>query len=311
VINFRFHLVSLVAVFLALAVGIVMGYGVLGQATVDTLRHRIDAVEANAEARRHENDALHNEVDQLDTATNTLGPFALTNRLTDAHLLVVAARGVDGDTMTNLVQLARRSGALAPGILWLEDKWLLQNADDRQALGNAISTNATKPATLRERGLRALASRLQTGPGFTTDLLRTLTDAGFVAYEGVGDAGNQPLAQVGGTGTNVLFAVGTDGSIPGKQVVAPFARASVAVQLPLVIGDVFVQKDNGPGRGAAVDAVRNDATLTKQVSTVDDLDRPSGPIVALLAVADLQRGMVGHYGFGDGAASPSPPWWQP
>ncbi len=49
-INFRFHLVSLVAVFLALAIGIVMGYGVLGQPTVDTLQDRIDVVEANAEA---------------------------------------------------------------------------------------------------------------------------------------------------------------------------------------------------------------------------------------------------------------------
>ena len=55
-INFRFHLVSLIAVFLALAVGIVMGYGVLGQPTVDTLQRRIDNVEANANRIRREND---------------------------------------------------------------------------------------------------------------------------------------------------------------------------------------------------------------------------------------------------------------
>ena len=310
-INFRFHLVSLVAVFLALAVGIVMGYGVLGQATVDTLRHRIDAVEANSETRRHENDALKVQVEQLDAATDALAPFALTSRLTGSHLLVVAVRGVDSDTMANAVQLARRGGAQAPGILWLEDNWLLKSADERKALANAISSSATKASTLRERGLRALADRLEHGPGIGVDLLRSLTDTGFVAFEGVGDAGNQPLAQLGGNGTMVLFAVGTAGALPATQVVAPLASASVAVQLPLVIGELYHQVDNGPARGALVGLIRSDGTLSKQVPTVDDLDRPSGPIVALLAASDLQRGTVGHYGFGEGAAASAPPWWQP
>ena len=48
-INFRFYLVSIVAVFLALAVGVVMGYGVLGQPTVKGLQSRIDTIGAKAE----------------------------------------------------------------------------------------------------------------------------------------------------------------------------------------------------------------------------------------------------------------------
>ena len=43
-INFRFHVVSLIAIFLALALGVVMGYGVLGQPTVDTLQGREQAL---------------------------------------------------------------------------------------------------------------------------------------------------------------------------------------------------------------------------------------------------------------------------
>ena len=41
-INFRFHLISLIAVFLALAVGVVMGYAVLGSPTVETLQGRVE-----------------------------------------------------------------------------------------------------------------------------------------------------------------------------------------------------------------------------------------------------------------------------
>ena len=82
-INFRFHLVSIVAVFLALAVGVVMGYGVLGQPTVDTLQNRIDTVEANAEARRKENDDLRAALDLANEAADQTSPFSVTDRLTD------------------------------------------------------------------------------------------------------------------------------------------------------------------------------------------------------------------------------------
>jgi hypothetical protein len=311
VINFRFHLVSLVAVFLALAVGIVMGYGVLGQPTVDTLRHRIDTVEANAEARRHENDALRSEIEQLNDVAGATSSFVVTDRLRDVHVLVVAVRGLDGDTMTNTVELARRGGADAPGIIWLEEKWGLGSGDDRRALANAIDTSATKRSTLRERGLRALANRLASGPGLGADLLRVLTDGGFVSYERVGDGGNRALTELGGVGTNVLFMVGTDGGVPAKQLLPAFARASVAVGVPLVTSELYRQEDNGPGRGTLVGLVRSDENLAKQVSTVDDLDRPSGPVVALLALADLGRGVIGHYGLSEGASAPAPAWWQP
>ena len=41
-INFRFHIVSLIAVFLALALGVVMGSTVIDRAIVDGLHDRID-----------------------------------------------------------------------------------------------------------------------------------------------------------------------------------------------------------------------------------------------------------------------------
>ena len=39
-LNFRFHVVSLVAVFLALAIGIIMGSTVIDRALVDTLEEQ-------------------------------------------------------------------------------------------------------------------------------------------------------------------------------------------------------------------------------------------------------------------------------
>jgi hypothetical protein len=308
-INFRFHLVSLVAVFLALAVGVVMGYGVLGQPTVETLENRIDTVEANAEARRQENDALQADVERLEATIDALEPFSTTDRLAQARVLVVAARGIDPETMQGIVSLARRAGANSPGILWIEDKWTLTAADDRDALASALGVEASRRSALRERGWQALVNRLNEGPALAADLLRTLTDAGFVSFEGVGS--DVALEDLGGTGTTVLAVVGTDGAVKARGLLLPAAQAAVDAGLPLAGAEVFRAVDGGPARGALVGLVRENEALAAEVPTVDDVDLPSGSGVALLALADLLRGVVGHYGFGEGASAPTPEWWQP
>ena len=47
-IDFRYHLVSLISVFLALAVGIVLGAGPLKEAIGDTLTGEVDKLRARA-----------------------------------------------------------------------------------------------------------------------------------------------------------------------------------------------------------------------------------------------------------------------
>ena len=309
-INFRYHLVSLAAVFLALAVGVLIGYGVLDQPTRDFLQDRINTVEANAEQRRQENEVLRTEVEQLDASIDATGPFALTDRLTNVPVLVVAVRGLDDGTVKRAIELARRGRADAPGVLWLEGKWVLPEAADRNALAEAVGAADGTRSAVRTQGWQALAARLISGRPIGTDVLRTLSDAGFVTFEGVGDPGNVALADLGGSSARALLMVGTDGEIPARFVTEPFARAAVATRLPLVSAELFRAEEGKAGRGALVAPVRSDEALAGNVSTVDDLDASSGVVVALLAVADLGRGVVGHYGFGEGAAAAAPPWWQ-
>ena len=67
-INFRFHIVSLIAIFLALALGIVIGAGVIDRGIVDTLDNRINNIEAKADRIQLQNDILSAAVDR-DSAT--------------------------------------------------------------------------------------------------------------------------------------------------------------------------------------------------------------------------------------------------
>ena len=51
-ISFRFHVVSLTAVFLAIAIGVIVGTTYVDRAVVENLEHRIDTVSENLDERR-------------------------------------------------------------------------------------------------------------------------------------------------------------------------------------------------------------------------------------------------------------------
>jgi hypothetical protein len=225
--------------------------------------------------------------------------------------LLVAVRGVDPATVTGTVELARRAGAIAPGVLWLEKRWSLAADGDVAALAQATGVATGTKARVRNDAFDVLTARLAGGAAAGDDVLGALVTAGFVAYEGVGDAGNRPLSELGGIGLRVVFVVGTDGALSPKESLLPFAQGAIASNLPLVGAELYVQADGGPSRGSLVGVVRGDASLAAKVSTVDDLDEPLGPVVSLLALSDLGRNVVNAYGLGDGAVAVGPEWWQP
>ena len=64
-INFRFHIISIVAIFLALGIGIIMGSTVIDRAIVDGLRTRIDIAESNSINRKEQNDQLQDDIKKI------------------------------------------------------------------------------------------------------------------------------------------------------------------------------------------------------------------------------------------------------
>jgi F0F1-type ATP synthase membrane subunit b/b' len=98
-INFRFHIVSLTAVLLALGIGLVLGTTFLDDATIDGLKSQLDGLEHdldNAESRNAEQQArlerFENQTQQLD---EQLGERLYDGQLEADPVLVVATRGID------------------------------------------------------------------------------------------------------------------------------------------------------------------------------------------------------------------------
>lgn len=388
-ISFRFYLVATISVFLALALGVVVGSTLIDRAIVESLRTQVDDVNARLDARVDEVDRLRRRVADLDDFTEQSAPFATEARLADRAVLVVVERGVDRSVVEDSVVQLRQSGALVPGALWLNPSWELSDADLRAELTEELALEGGSATETRAQVIDALIERYDAaaltteeaaeareaseedaavdpgGEGSGTDtvpsteappstdvvpstevpptsgtvpagdvpptsgdsvppdsteptttttedplaatLFPTLTAAGIVELETFGTEATDPFA-LEGRPLLVLVIGGpnTDPVVRGSAI--EIADAASTSGFPTVVAEAWAALDGGPGRGDLLAAVRDDDSRSSRISTVDDLELLEGRVAAVLALADLERGVVGHYGYGSGADRVVPEW---
>src|SRR5438874_309988 len=180
-VHLRYHVVSLVAVFLALGIGIVMGATVIDRVTVDALNNRVHDVERRVNRVDAENGRLGDQLKLWDRFTDQARDRLLTGRLRNVPVLVVGVRGIDGKGVDGLRQELMTAGANVEGTLWLTSRLRLDNAQDGVALAAALGIPPDRPDALRRVAIARLAGALD-GTAATV-FLRALRDAGFVELE--------------------------------------------------------------------------------------------------------------------------------
>jgi hypothetical protein len=306
-INFRFHLASLIAIFLALALGVVIGAGVIDRGVVDALDSRLDRVSERADRIEGENEGLRAEIGELNQENAALAPHALDDRLANADVGMIAVRGADDDRVGQTVEVLQQGGARVTGVLWIESPWNLEDEEQVSAMAEALGSPLRRPAALRAEAWQEMAERMsdpllpdEPVPDGADDVLVRLQDAGFLGFDGVED--DIGIEQFPGIAPALVLVVGSDAEVPAEDVVMDAARSVTAVEMELVVADVYDATAVDAGeRGDDLDELR-DSDLSQTVSTVNDLDRPIGPVTVALAVADILRipPVVGHYGIGAG-----------
>jgi hypothetical protein len=307
-ISFRFHIVSLTAVFLALAIGIGIGATVVDQATVDTIEGQLRNVERRANETNQRNDALQSDLDQWQRFGEE-GALELVRGRLDMPVLLVGIQGVDREPVDALRQALAAAGGQVQGTVWFTSKLKLENPEDVQALQGILGVTAARPDTLR----RTLAGRLVAGwtPESGPSLLPALRDAKFLDYEAPEGAPVDP-ALVGAPGTYFVVISDADPELPNDQIAVPFTMA-LAERMPgrvLAAEPATPATDERPAaRGAFLAPLRADANLAARLSSVDNLEDVKGRIAAVLALDALADGKTGHFGVGSGTRSlpePSP-----
>jgi Copper transport outer membrane protein, MctB len=304
VISFRFLLVSLVSVFLALGLGVLAGTTALNRGLVQQLEN--DTLEFQREAAR-----LRDEVRRLDALVEVLGAFpeSVTPYLIEGELLghdavLVSQEGTDPDAITAAEDGLREAGAQVRALLVVGRRMALPSEADQDRLAQLIGVEAgTEPSALKSMAAEALAERLAFGPA-TADIIEDLIREEFLLNLG------PPLGE---QGLRLLESADMVVVVGGGQE-APAVRPE-SFLLPFV--ERLGATDGGRALAAAesldsayefVTLVRNDQEAASLVSTQDNVDLIPGTIGLVLALEDrLNGGDVGHYGAKEGATALIPP----
>ena len=303
-ISFRFHLLSLVAAFLALAVGIVIGTTLADRAIVDGLRNRVDSVSENLDERQAANERLQAENDRLQGFLTDSGGRLVAGELADQPVVIIAESGVDGGIVDETVALLADAGALVRARVEIQPDWALETPEARSELALSLGMERGDAATMRARLARLLVADLGSPVAVVDDdngAIDAAAGQGLISYDEVDDVVLEPDQTMG-----FVLITGTAATVDGA--ITDLATASAAEGSPTVAAEDFdrpAAEAAGIERGESLAALRSDGDLNAQVATVDDLDLVQGRLTVVLALADAVQGEIGHYGYGpdvDGAA---------
>ena len=325
-ISFRFHIVSITAIFLAIAIGVVVGSTYVDNLVVDQLRRRINTVEESVDEARADRDQLESQLESTRDYVDLSAEFAVTDRLTDVPVLITAVRGVDEAAVERTVGLARRAGGAVPGIVWLEPRWALEGDEDALALATIVDGDAGSDrdelwvtawqaiadelaADESTGAIPSIEERVPAGPP-EDSVLGQLEAAGFVSVDSL-DESNMVLTDLLGADPRVLLVTGTNAEGSMAAVVPVAAEASVDGGLSTVVADVYVVDPESPARGSQLlDSLED--SLREEIVIVDHADVEPGRVAAVLALDTAANGDVGvHYGLGEGADAVLPGWTEP
>jgi Copper transport outer membrane protein, MctB len=303
-ISFRFHLVSLVAVFMALGLGVLAGTTVLDQLIVAGLEEQARVLERDLEQVREENAEFQAEAERLSEFSEEILPYMIEGRLTGQDALLITQEGTDDTAINRVVEGLEAAGAEVRALLSVGSRMALPTEDDRQDLATAIGQeDVTDPAELKLLTAEAVADRLSFGPE-EEDLLVELIQAEFFLNPGPG-LGEQGLSELSAADLVVVVGGGSE---------QPALRPDVFL-VPLVAS----LAGNGDEQAVAaaeslestyefVTLLRSDGDTANQIVTQDNVDELLGEVGLVLALEDLMVfGEAGHYGAKDGASTLIPP----
>jgi hypothetical protein len=306
VIDFRYHLVSIVAIFLALTVGIVMGSTVLQDPLIKSAEETTAQLRQNNEEFRQENTELRQREAGYDAFVTATGPTLLRGMLAGERVVVVEAPGAASDMRGPVTEVLTAAGATVTGWLTLTDKYL---AADQAGLVDQLATTL-KPAEVafpEQAGPHDKAALVLAHALLTTEAGETgEKDAGALGVlGGFADAGlvnvdDEPETRAGAA---ILLAPAEAYEGRGAE-----ERTAAVVSLATALdaagrGAVVAGTLAATGNGGVISAIRDSGEVAGKVSTIDTLDMTAGRASLVYALREQLDGGAGQYGIGPAASS--------
>ncbi|MEV6140455.1 copper transporter [Nocardia sp. NPDC051990] len=305
-ISIRQHAVSIVAIFLALAVGVVLGSQTVAADLLSGLRADKTDLRKQLDVATEQNRRLSDEMNAADRFIAGSAGRILGGTLTDRSVVVFTTPDAEPADVEAVAKDLETSGATVIGRIALTDVFLDAAEGDRMrtAVTNVIPAGAQLRTGQVDQGSMAgdllglvllldpASPQARSTPQELSLVLETLRGGGFLAY---GDTPTQAA--------NLAVVVTGDGAKSSENSqgsnIARFAGALRGRGAGAVLAGRSGAADN-PG---PIAIIRSDAALATTVTTVDNLDREIGRLTTVLGLSEQLNGGAGRYGTGTKATS--------
>ena len=325
-IDFRYHLVSIVAVFLALAVGIVLGSTELRGAALSALDRTSSALSAKLNAADAENSALQQEVNGDRAFAQAAEPALLAHLLDGQRVVLITAPGAPAGVISGITTALGDAGATVSGQVGLSARFADTSASNLSLLDQLTQRVVPSGLTLangtpQQQAAQVLASALVSSGSPSSGSGGSGGSSGSGSHPGDSAAvqtilssysAGQFITVTGQPAQGATLAViVTPSSAPADGDSDPANQAIVSLAQEFGTGSdatVVAGPSSGSGQGSAISAVRSSGAANS-VSTVDNADQVTGQIVVVQALHQQLNGhKPGSYGTQSDAnsAGPSP-----
>jgi hypothetical protein len=297
VIDFRYHLVSIVSIFLALAVGIVLGAGPLKEDIGNTLTSEVNRLREDRTQLREQLEQANQSAQARDEFTEASNKSLLAGRLQDSTLTVVVLPGADANLVKSTTSTLAQAGAKIGSTVTVLDGWTDPEKETfRSTLGDQLAPAVQVPVDDGGNVIDAVLARaLLTKAGGTgsgsAQALEGLRTGELIRYT--------PDDITVATGAVVIGGPVTGGSAAERTEQAE-ALSSLAGALDSAgNGAVLVgqaSEDGDSPQVSVLSVARQDADQAKELSTVDNGSLPMGQASVVFGLLEQFAGNSGQYG---------------
>lgn len=312
-IDFRYHVVSIVSIFLALAVGIVLGAGPLQGQIGDTLTQEVTTLREDRQKLRDDLSSEKEGAQARDAFVADAADRLVEGRLTGATVAVVTLPTAEAAVVTATIATLESAGARVVSRTAVQESWISIDQETRRVQttlaeehGRALGVAAPADGAPLDHVLAATLLR----PADQKDQPVPAADAARQALAGA------RLIQVSDNATRADLVVVVGGPITDGDQATREAQADRWVALATALdsaarGGVLVSDVGVTGVATTstsiVTRARADAAFTRGTSSVDDASLPMGQISIVYALIQQQTGGVGQFGLEPDASAPYPP----
>ncbi|MEV0855456.1 copper transporter [Nocardia fluminea] len=304
-ISLRQHAVSIAAIFLALAVGVVLGSHTLAGEMISGLRSDRSGLNTQVDELTARNAQLTAQLESADRFIAGSAARILNGTLADRSVVVLTTPDADPADIDGVSDSLRTAGATLTGRIALTESFVDAGEGDRMRstltnivpAGAQLNTGAVDQGSLAGDllGLALLQDPATNSPRSTPEelslILETLRGGDFLTYA---DPPTRP-AQL----AVVITGNGVEPDIGQGATIARFTAALRA----RAAGTVLAGRPGAAEGNAPIATVRAQAPLATTVTTVDNIDRETGRVTTTLALTEQLTGGAGRYGTGPTATS--------